>query len=75
MAAESALTKITKTDLKILELLPEGWFLPERDVPFIVRCPLARCRRLEEFGMLESNIEGKDIYHLQSLYKKKETPE
>lgn len=62
-AAVASNADLTAADKAALDAMPDGWFEATR-LPFTVRCPLARCQRLERKGLLESEVhaEGFTIY-------------
>jgi hypothetical protein len=53
----NASSQLTKADNHALEKMPDGWF-QWHDVPYVVRCPEYRCRRLVEKGLLERRLIG-----------------
>lgn len=67
---QAELLNMTEVDRKSLALLPDGWFFPEHDASFMIKNPLARCRRLESQGVLESKIEETPSGRLKRFYRK-----
>jgi hypothetical protein len=60
--------KLTEADKYALSKMPDGWFKVD-SLPYTIRCPYYRCKRLHEAGYLDYRVVG-EIPYLDSEYRK-----
>jgi hypothetical protein len=68
--AQRLVMPITAADKDAFDRMPDdGWFRPQ-DLPYQIRNPFHRCKRLLAHALLESRVQG-DIPDVWSEYRKR----